>query len=103
MVLGLEAACIQAAPLQKMAGEQLFLLLPKYVGGALVGGVDVPAYLAIRQLPTLVSGVLTDLIELSALQQELHDLGGALVLDGFVGVGHVYLTLRLRGVPLFGR
>jgi hypothetical protein len=71
-----------------MAGQELILLLVKDLRCSLVGGVDVAAYLAVGQFPTLIGGVLANLIELSALQEELHHVRCALVLDGFVGVGH---------------
>jgi hypothetical protein len=88
MVFGLEATGVQATSLEKVPGQQFFLLLLKDFGGPLVGGVDVPAHLPVGQLPALVGGVLADFVELGALQQELHHLGDLLLLQGFVGLGH---------------
>jgi len=93
VVFGFEATGIQTAALQKMAGQKFFLLLPKDFGGALVGCIDVSPYLPVRQFPAFVGGVLANFIEFGALQQELHHLGDALVLDCFVGVNHAYLRI----------
>jgi hypothetical protein len=87
-IFGFETAGIQGPTLQQVPGQELLLVLLQDVGCSPIGSAHIATQLPGAQVPAMIGGVLPNLMELGSLDDQLHDLGGALLCERAFALGH---------------